>query len=365
MKRSMISAVLAGCMTALPLLTGCGGPGTEFDGTNTASSGDGKTLKIYNAGEYTGEYLIENFEEQYDCTVILETFDSNEMMYAKLEAGDSYDILVPSDYMIQRLIREDMLQPLDYGYIDNFDLLTEESIGLEFDPENLYSIPYFWGSVGIVYVKSEVAQEDLDELGWDILCDEKYKGDIYMYDSERDSFMVALKSLGYSMNTDSEEEIHEAYEWLCRQRNTMDPVYVTDEVIDAMLNENRSMAVMYNGDAAYIMSENDNLGYYMPKQGTNIWCDAMVIPKNAANPELANQFINYVMTYEASLDNTETVGYTSPNQEVFDEMTTEGGMFYQNEGYVPRVGYDKDETFCDNETIRKIMSDLWIKVKAG
>ena len=147
----------------------------------------------------------------------METFDSNEMMYTKLEAGDQYDLLIPSDYMIQRLMKEDMLQPLDYGIIGNIDLLAEECSGLDYDPENEYSIPYFWGSVGIVYVKDKVDQADLETQGWEILRDPKYKDRIYMYDSERDSFMIALKSLGYSMNTDNEDEIQEAYDWLVEQ----------------------------------------------------------------------------------------------------------------------------------------------------
>ena len=363
MKR-LISAILLGAFTVIPL-AGCGGPGTEFDGTNTAPSGDGKTLKIYNWGEYTGDNLLSNFEDEYDCTVIMETFDSNEMMYTKLEAGDQYDLLIPSDYMIQRLMKEDMLQPLDYGIIGNIDLLAEECSGLDYDPENEYSIPYFWGSVGIVYVKDKVDRADLETQGWEILRDPKYKDRIYIYDSERDSFMIALKSLGYSMNTDNEDEIQEAYDWLVEQRNTVSPIYVTDEIIDNMLNENKDLGVMYSGDAAYVLSENDNLGYFEPEQGTNLWSDAMVIPKNAANPALANEFINYVLTYEASQDNTETVGYTSSNAEVFRDEASEGGMFYQNEAYIPRSGYEKDEVFHDNETIRKILSDLWIKVKAG
>ena len=177
--------------------------------------------------------------------------------------------------------------------------------------------------------------------------------------------MIALKSLGYSMNTDNEDEIQEAYDWLVEQRNTVSPIYVTDEIIDNMLNENKDLGVMYSGDAAYVLSENDNLGYFEPEQGTNLWSDAMVIPKNAANPALANEFINYVLTYEASQDNTETVGYTSSNAEVFHDEASEGGMFYQNAAYIPRSGYEKDEVFHDNETIRKILSDLWIKVKAG
>jgi spermidine/putrescine-binding protein len=363
MKR-LLSAILLGTITLVPLV-GCGGPGTEFDGTNTTSSGDGKTLKVYNWGEYTGENLLQNFEEEFNCTVIEETFDSNEMMYTKLAAGDQYDVIVPSDYMIQRLLKEDMLQPLDYAIIENIDLLQENCLGLPYDPENEYSIPYFWGSVGIVYVKDAVSQSDLEQEGWEILRDTKYKNRIYMYDSERDSFMIALKALGYSMNTDDETQLNEAYEWLVEQRELVSPIYVTDEIIDNMLNENKDLGVIYSGDAAYILSENPNLGYYEPQQGTNIWSDAMVIPKNAANPELANEFINYVMTYEASQDNTETVGYTSANAEVFLDESSEGGMFYQNEAYIPRSNYEKDEVFEDNAVIRQLLSDLWIKVKAG
>lgn len=368
MKKRVLSALLLGAISLS--LAGCGGPGTAADGTDPAAtssdSGSRKTLKIYNWGEYTGDNLIANFEDQYNCKVVMELFDSNEMMFTKLEAGDTYDVLIPSDYMIERLINEDMLQPLDQSKLTNLNLLCDDCRGLDYDPDNTYSVPYFWGSVGIVYVKSEVDKADLEREGWDILRDEKYKDKIYMYDSERDSFMVALKALGYSMNTDSEDEINEAFDWLCKQRDAVSPVYVTDEIIDNMLNEAKSMGVMYSGDAAYVLAENDNLGYYCPEQGTNIWSDAMVIPADAEEPELANEFINYVLTYDASLDNTETVGYTSSNAEVMeDEYSSESGTYYQNEAYLPRSGFEKDEVFRDNETIRKVLSDLWIRVKAG
>lgn len=366
MKRRLISALLMSALVTAPVLTGCGGPGTDFDGTNKSSSGDGTTLKLYTWGEYDGENLISGFEEEYDCTVIEETFDSNEMMYTKLKAGDSYDLLIPSEYMIQRLMEEDALQPLDYGIITNYDLLAEECMHLPYDPENEYSIPYFWGSVGIVYVKSAVDEADLKSEGWEILRDDKYRDRIYMYDSERDSFMIALKALGYSMNTESEDELMDAYDWLCEQREAVSPVYVTDEVIDNMLNENKDIGVMYSGDAAYVLSDNDNLGYYEPEQGTNIWSDAMVIPKNAANPDLANEFINYVLNYETSQDNTETVGYTTSNAQVLEDESSEGGMFYNNEAYIPRSGYELDEVFNDmSKDTRSLLSDLWIKVKAG
>lgn len=161
-------------------------------------------IKVYNWGEYTGETLIEDFEAEYDAKVICEYFDSNEMMYTKVQAGDKYDVLVPSDYMIERLIKENMLQELDLEKIPNIENLADGVKNLEYDPDNTYSVPYFWGTVGIVYDKNNVTEAELKAKGWEILRDTKYAGDVYIYDSERDSFMVALKALGYSMNTDNE-----------------------------------------------------------------------------------------------------------------------------------------------------------------
>ena len=362
MKKQWLSAVLCGTVM-LGTLSGCGGPGTEFDGTNQ-SSGDSDTLKLYTWGEYTGENLIENFEEEYDCRVIVEYFDSNEMMYTKVTAGDSYDVLIPSDYMIERLIGEGYLQELNKEVMPNIEAVASDCRGLDYDPENKYSIPYFWGSVGIVYNKNHVALEDLEREGWNILQDTKYAGQIYLYDSERDAFMMALKALGYSMNTTDEKEIQAAYDWLCQVHKTMKPVYVTDEIIDNMINGVKDIGIVYSGDASYILSENPDMGFYMPKQGTNIWSDGMVIPKNASNPELANQFINYVLDYGASYDNTETVGYTSSHRDVIADVTGQDGIYAGLESYIPRSGYEKDEVFRDNEVLRKRLSELWIKVKA-
>ena len=283
---------LALVLGAAMVLSGCGGS------TSSSSSADGasanNTLKVYNWGEYTGENLIANFEKEYDAKVICEYFDSNEMMYTKIQAGDKYDVLVPSDYMIERLINEDFLQPINKEEIPNMEYLADGVKNLDYDPDNTYSVPYFWGNVGIVYDKNNVSEADLEKEGWNILKDERYKGDVYIYDSERDSFMTAFKALGYSMNTDNEDEINAAYEWLLELNNTMEPAYVTDEVIDNMANGMKSLAVVYSGDAAYILSQNEDMGFFMPEEGTNLWSDAMVIPANAENPDLANKFINYV-----------------------------------------------------------------------
>lgn len=322
-------------------------------------------LKLYLPGEYLGENVISDFEKQYGVRVIVENFDSNEMMYTKLMAGDRYDVIIPSDYMIERLMNEDFLQPLDKSMIPNMENMSDAVLGMSYDPDNTYSIPYFWGSVGLVYNHENVDPAVIESEGWEGLRNTDYAGHIYIYDSERDSFMMAFKALGYSMNTEDPNEINDAYEWLLQMNNTMSPVYVTDEVIDGMMNGYKDIAVVYSGDAAVVLDENEDMSFYMPSQGTNIWCDAMVIPQNAENPKLAHEFINYMLTYEAAFDNTETVGYTSPNAEVFEEMTSSEDLYADNAAYLPRSGYDKDEMFHDNQVLMRELSKLWIKVKAA
>ncbi len=343
--------ILVLLLIAVLLLSGC----------SKASS----TLKVYNWGEYIGEDVIKNFEKQFNAKVIYDPFDSNEMMYTKVQTGESYDIIVPSDYMIERLISEDRLLKIDKSLIPNMSNLYEGVKNLPYDPNNDYSVPYFWGSVGIVYNHNNVPKEVVESQGFNVLKNTDYKEKIYMYDSERDSFMIAFKALGYSMNTENIDEINEAYEWLKELNDTMIPAYVTDDVIDGMANGLKDIAVVYSGDASYILNENEDMSFFMPSEGTNIWSDAMVIPKNAQNSQLAHEFINYILSYEASKDNTATVGYASPNKEVLEEMSSEGGDYYGNEAYLPRFGYEKDEVFKHNEVLKQKLTDLWIKVKAS
>lgn len=348
---------------AMALLAGCGGGGQAA--ANAVETYGSDTLKLYNWGEYMGEDLIGNFEKQFGVRVIVEYFDSNEMMYTKLQAGDSYDVLVPSDYMIERLISEDMLQKLELERIPNIANLADGVRALPYDPANTYSVPYFWGSVGIVYNHDHVDPAVVEAQGFEVLRNTDYKGRVYIYDSERDSFMMAFKALGYSMNTENEQEIQDAYEWLLEMNNTMEPVYVTDEVIDGMMTGTKDIAVVYSGDATTILEENEDMSFWMPSEGTNIWSDAMVIPANAENPLLAHEFINYVLTYDASMDNSEFVGYASSNRDVLEELSGEGGLFAENEAYLPRAGYEKDEVFRDNPVLKKTLAELWIKVKAS
>ncbi|MCR5032352.1 MAG: ABC transporter substrate-binding protein [Lachnospiraceae bacterium] len=333
------------------MLTGCG-------------SSDATTLKVYNAGEYIDKSLLSKFEKEFNCKVVYETFDSNESMYTKIMSGEQYDILVPSDYMIERLIKENYLAEIDWSKITNADNLMDQVMEqAAYDPEHTYTVPYFWGSVGIIYDTTVVDEADT-AAGWDLLKNTKYAGNIYMYDSERDSLMIALKALGYSMNTTDTAEIDAAYNWLVEQRDTMDPVYVGDDVIDNMISGNKAMAVVYSGDAAYMMTENENLEYLIPSQGTNIWYDCMVITKNCTQTEMAHNFINFMLDEENALANTEEVGYLSPVQSAYEEMcvsTYEGVSAYT----IPDTNNPLNEVFGyqDTET-KKYFADVWTKVKA-
>ncbi len=365
MSRRAVAAVAA--VLVLAVLGGTVGAGIAQNRKSAAAieKYGSNVLKLYLPGEYLGENVISDFEKQFGVRVIVENFDSNEMMYTKLMAGDRYDVVIPSDYMIERLMKEDYLQKIDKSLIPNMENMDEAVLGMSYDPHNDWSIPYFWGSVGLVYNHENVDPAVVEREGWEILRDTDYAGRIYIYDSERDSFMMAFKALGYSMNTEDPDEINAAYEWLLQMNNTMSPVYVTDEVIDSMMNGYKDIAVVYSGDATVILDENEEMSFYMPEQGTNIWCDAMVIPANAENPKLAHEFINYMLTYEAAFDNTETVGYTSPNAEVFEEMTTSEDLYAENAAYLPRSGYEADEMFHDNQVLMRELSKLWIKVKAA
>ena len=356
-RRVLVPCVAAACVLALVIGI------FSMGGKNSDAPYAGQKLRIYMPGEYMGEEIVPNFEELTGAEVIIEYFDSNEQMYIKVANGEPYDLLIPSDYMIERLLDEGYLQKLDESRLTNMYELNPAVLNPPYDPQNEYSVSYFWGTVGIVYDTTKVSMEDLEEQGYGIFLNQKYKGDIYLYDSERDSFMMALKNLGYSVNTESEAELNEAYEWLVKCVETMDPEIVTDEIIDNMAQGRKALGLCYSGDAAYIMSENENMGFYMPGEGTNRWYDSMVIPKNAQNPALAHEFINFISSYENAYENSAYVGYTSPNLAVMEALSGEGGDYEGINAYLPRVDYDKDEVFEFNEETKKLIGNLWSKVK--
>ncbi len=345
--KKLISYVAVLAM-ALVSLVGCGSDSKEV-------------LKVFNWGAYVDKDVIKDFEREFNVKVIYEEYDSNESMYTKLMGGNQYDIMVPSEYMIERLIKEDLLTEIDWTKITNKDSLDSNVLNQSFDPENNYWVPYFYGNVGIVYDTTKVDAADL-EAGWEVLRNEKYKGNLYMYDSERDSFMVALKALGYSMNTTNDAEIEEAYNWLVSQRETMNPTYGTDDIIDLMKGSEKSMAVMYSGDAVDIMSENEDMAYYLPNEGTNYWFDGFVVSKDCTNTDLAMEFINFMISDENSLANTLEVGYLTSNTHAAKEASEND--FDGIEAYAIRMG-SKDEVFAYQEmTVKEKFSNYWTKVKA-
>lgn len=344
-----ISIVLA---TLMLVLGGC------------ASGKAKETLKVYNWGEYIDQNTIRAFEKKYDAKVTYTTFDSNETMYTKLQTGEVFDVLVPSDYMVQRLIAENQLQTIDTSALTNYSGIVSTLLNQEYDPQNQYSVPYFWGNVGLVYNKNSVSLDDLNREGWGILKDPAYQNKIFTYNSERDSFMMALKNLGYSMNTVHETQIKAAADWLIDMDKKTSPIYGGDEIIDNMINGTKDLAVMYSGDATYIISNNSNMDYFVPNEGTNIWADAMVIPKNAENPDLAMKWIDFMLDPEIAYNNSAEVGYTSSVQSAIDAITAADGDYAGISSYVPRTDNAKDEYFVYNRDTAEIMSRYWSDVIA-
>lgn len=321
-------------------------------------------LRVYNWGEYIDESLIPEFEKKYNVRVIYEKFLSNEQMYNKLQDGSKFDVIVPSDYTTQRMREEGLLQKIDHSKIPNYENIIPSLKGRHMDPDNEYSVPYFWGNVGILYNKNTVDRKDLETQGWNILMNEKYKGKLFFYDSERDAFMIALKAQGFSMNTTDDEELQKANDWLITMKQTMDPIYGTDEIIDQMIGGAKDMAVMYSGDANAILLENPDMDYYSPLEGTNTWVDAMVIPEDAPNPDLAHKWIDFMISEDVSKRITEEIGYTSPIQSVIDDVTGEDGAFNGIDSYVTRTEYAKDEEFFYDQAMKVKLSDYWQRIKA-
>lgn len=280
--------------------------------SQTSTKGSGQVV-VYNWGEYLDPEVIDMFEEETGIEVVYEEFETNEIMYPKVAAGAiAYDVVCPSDYMIQRMIQEDLLQEINFDNVPNIENIDEQYLSWseEFDPGNKYSVPYCWGTVGILY-NTTMVDEPIDS--WDVLWDEKYENNILMQDSVRDALMVALKRLGYSMNTTNEEEISEATDLLIEQKPLVQ-AYVIDQVRDKMIGEEAAIGVIYSGEAIYTQRENENLEYVIPKEGSNLWIDSWVIPKNAANKENAEAFINFLCRPDIALMNFDYITYSTPNK---------------------------------------------------
>ena len=278
-------------------------------------------LRVYNWGEYIDETVLKDFEARYpDVRVQYETYTDNEIMYTKIKNSTTkYDVLIPSDYMIERLIGENLLAPLNFSNIPNYSFIDEKYKNLDFDPQNQYSVPYMWGTLGILYDKTKVSEE---QFTWNTLFDPKYENSVLMKKDMRDALGIALKSLGFSFNSTNEEELQKAKEKLSAQMpNVLG--YVNDDGMDKMIAGEAPMALMYSGDGAYCISENENLDFAIPEDGSNLFFDSMVIPANSENKELAEKFINFMCETEIAEKNAMEIGYSTPHTEVFNRLPEE------------------------------------------
>lgn len=282
------------------------------NGTAENTTNDSNSLYVYNWGEYIDPEVIDLFEEETGIKVIYNEFEQNEDMYPIIKTGAvAYDVVCPSDYMIQKMIEEGLLQELNYDNIPNISNIdaTYLKSAEEFDPGNKYSVPYCWGTVGILYNKTMV---DEPITSWASLFDEKYSGEILMIDSVRDAFMIALSYLGYDINTTNEAELDEARD-LLKSQYPIVQAYVIDQVRDKMIGEEAAMGVIYSGEAIFTQRENENLEYVVPEEGSNVWIDGWVIPTTAQNKENAEAWINFMCREDIALKNFEYITYSTPN----------------------------------------------------
>jgi spermidine/putrescine transport system substrate-binding protein len=327
-------------------------PGCEQD--------DRVVLNIYNVGDYIDLEVLDIFEEENpNIKINYETFATNEEMYVKVANGSSaYDVIVPSDYMVERLIEEDLLLEIDKNNIPNFKHVGEQYLNQPYDIGNKYSVPYMWGTMGILYNTTMVNEP---VTSWDILWDEKYKGQVLMLDSERDAVAITMKMLGFSMNSKDDNELEKAKDALIAQKDIV-LAYCGDEVKDKMIDGEGAMTIAWSGDAFFCAEENPDLAYAVPNEGTNLWFDSMVIPKTSLHKEEAEKFIDFMCRPDIALMNTDYIGYSTANEtvrsEMLDEETANDSLRYPDlnvENFYEVFVYDKELT-------RKI-SDIWLEFK--
>ncbi len=324
----------------------------------------GVTLNVYNWGEYIDPTVNDLFTKETGIKVNYKNFTDNESMYAVLSSGAaSYDIIVPSDYMVGKLINEGRLAKLDFNNIPNAAKINPSLLNPSYDPENAYSVPYTWGTVGIFYNTKYVDEQDL-QLGWDLLWSEKYSGRIFMFDNPRDAFGIALLKCGYSLNTTDPAHWDEAYEALRTQRPVLHQ-YVMDQVYDKMINEEGWIAPYYAGDGIVMMDEDEGnpaIDFFVPTTGTNLFVDALCVPVDSPHKREAEEYINFLCRTDIALLNAEYIGYSTPQEEARAQLDPEIG---ENENfYPPEEVLAKTEMFITlPQDVSAHMDSLWMKLK--
>lgn len=353
MKKKILSLVLT-TVFILTTLSACG---------SSSKPSEGGDLYIYNWAEYIDPEVLSMFEEETGITVHYDEFETNENMYPVIEAGAvAYDLVCPSDYMIEKMIANGLVQELDLSNIPNYKNLDENQLenSKEFDPENKYTVPYAWGTVGILYNTTMVEEAP---TSWATLWDETYADNILMQDSVRDAFGITLKYLGYSLNSTTESELQEAKELLIEQKPLVQ-AYVIDQVRDKMIGNEAAIGVIYSGEVLYCQEQNPDLEYVVPEEGSNVWLDSWVIPHNAQNKEAAEAFINFLLEPEIAVMNFEYIYYSTPNKaakELLDESYQTNPAVFPDNSIL-----EKCETFKYlGEDAEELYSTLWKEVRSN
>lgn len=347
MKKTLM--LLLVLLLATAALTGCG-----------TKSDDQVTINVYNWGDYIAEETIAKFTEETGIKVNYDIFDSNEAMYTKLKSrAVNYDVIIPSDYMIEKLIAEEMLAPLDGENIPNMNMIDTEFKDQAYDPGDQYSVPYMWGTLGIVY-NTTMVEEEVNS--WAVLFDPQYANQIVMKESVRDSFVPALKLLGFSINSQNSEEWEVALRMLKDQKKIVQ-AYAADEVRDKMIGGESALAIMYSGEAILTMEENEDLAYVVPREGSNIWFDAMCIPASTRNQEAAEAFINFMCDPTTAYENADYIGYSTPITAAREQLDPE----IQNDpaAYPDQSILDMCEVFVDlGKEMTNFTNEKWNELKA-
>ncbi len=350
MKRSFKLLLLSICVIIM---------GTFFVGCNKNYS---EEISFLNYGENIDEETIKEFEKQYGIKVNVETFDDMETMYQKVSnSGVKYDVILVSDALMPRMIKNNLVQELNKGNIPNISQMDEDYLNLDIDPGNKYSVPYMFGTVGLIYNK-DVVKEEVDS--WDILWDEKYKSKIFMFDTYRDTIGVALKKLGYSLNSENPKEIEEAKELLLKQRKLVDPVYGVDNGTTMIPAGESDINMIWSGEGLNLQDEYPNLTYVVPKEGANFWIDSLCIPSNAKNVSGAEKFINFVSDKESALRIADEIGYTTPNKLARLEQPEE--VRNNPNAYMPKEIMDRCEIYVDlPKDVKKLYDNVWTQIKSS
>ena len=345
MKKTLIATLF---LTLVLVVTGCSG------------SSSTQTLNVYNWGDYIDKSVLKEFEQEFNVKINYEEYANNEEMLAKLKAGGTaYDVVFPSEYMVEYMISADMLNELDYEKLSNYGNIDERFKDLAYDPNNKHSVPFMWGTMGIVYNKNMVTKP-VDS--WDILWDQDYAGKILMLDSSRDSLVPAFKRLGYSINTTNMDELNAAKEELIKQKNLV-RAYEVDTYKDQMIAEEAAMALTWSGDAYMLISENPNLEFAVPKEGTNLWFDAVAIPTTAKNVDLAHEFINFLLRADVAAKNSDYIKFSSPNAAAIPLLPAEDAA---NEDLYPKGDImSLGEVFLDLGEFTVEYDRAWTEIKAS